>query len=70
MKNFPNDFKQADLFDARIHIGGMHGPLVPLAPTRMTVLNKFYDGMEVIPDRRSVKPSVDLGLGFHIGQQS
>ena len=49
MKNFPNDFKQADLFDARIHIGGMHGALVPLAPTRMTVLNKFHDGMEVIP---------------------
>ena len=51
-------------------LGGMHGPLVPLALTRMTVLNKFHDGMEVIPDRRSVKPSVDLRLGFHIGQHS
>ena len=70
MKNFPNDFKQADLFHVRTHIGGMHGPLVPLAPMRMTFLNKFHDGMEVISDRRSVKPSVDLCLGFHIGQQS
>ena len=70
MKNFPNDFKQADLFNARIHIAGMHGPLAPLAPTRMTVLNNFHDGMEVIPDRRSVKPSVDLRFGFHIRQQS
>ena len=70
MKNFPNDFKQGDLFYARIHIAWMHGSLVPLAPTHMTVLNKFHDGMDVIPDRRSIKPSVDLRLGFHIGQQS
>ena len=42
MKNFPYDFKLADLFNERIHIAGMHGPLAPLAPTRMTVLNKFH----------------------------
>ena len=70
MKNFPNDFKQADLFNARIHIAWMHGPLAPLAPTRMTVLNNFHDGMEVILDRRPVKPSADLRFGFHIGRQS
>ena len=42
MKNFPYDFKLADLFNERIHIAGMHGPLAPLAPTRMTVLNNFH----------------------------
>ena len=34
----------------------MHNPLAPLAPTRLTILNNFHDGMEVIPDRRSDLP--------------